>query len=75
MELSAFLRAVEALYGNAVVARAADEWIALAGSIDLPLLQRLPDWRRITVLASSRLAMSFCNSAQAIEKNEEAKRC
>ncbi len=56
-QLNAFLKAVQALYGDGVADRAADDWIALAQSIQAPSVQGFPSWRYVTILASSRLAM------------------
>ncbi len=59
-EVSAFFMTVRTTYGDDVAVRAVDDWIALAGSLQAPLFQGFPNWRYITILASSRLAMNHC---------------
>jgi hypothetical protein len=71
-ELRAFLAAVQELYGDAAAAKAAEEWIALAGSLEAPLVKGVSIWRSVTILASSRLAMNHCGSkTQASPQTEE----
>jgi hypothetical protein len=55
-EISAFVIAVERTCGPVVAFRAAEYCIELAESISLPSDGGCPDWRKLTVMASSRLA-------------------
>lgn len=58
-ELGAFLKAVQSLYGDDVVTSAADTWIGILESALVPVFRGLPNWRHVTVRASSRLALSL----------------
>ena len=55
-EMGAFVIAVGKTWGPAAAARAAEYWIELAeGAIPLSVDDQ-PNWRQLTILASSRLA-------------------
>lgn len=69
-ELSAFLSAVQALYGDSAVKHAADDWIALAENIQLPSIQVFPNWRYVTILASSQLAIDHFGFRPKEERND-----
>jgi len=56
-EIGAYFRAVAELFGAGAAARAAECWIDLLETTDLPVFDGLRNWREITVLAASRLAM------------------
>jgi len=56
VELGAFLKAVQSLYGDDAAARAADDWIGIVESAPVPAVGGLSNWRQVTVLASSRFA-------------------
>ena len=64
-ELGAFLMAVCALFGKAKAVRAADHWIALAESMEAPLVGGYPNRRDITFAAASQLARE-CFSIQKL---------
>jgi hypothetical protein len=57
-ELGAFLKAVQSRYGEGAAARAADDWIGIVESAPVPVFRGLWNWRHVTVLASSRLAIN-----------------
>ena len=56
-ELGAFVTAVGRIWGSAVAARAAEHWIKLAEGLSPQSVDSRPNWRQLTVLASSLLAM------------------
>jgi CheY-like chemotaxis protein len=54
--MGAFVAAVGRHWGPAAAVRAADYWIELAESTSPPLVDGRPNWRKLTIMASSRLA-------------------
>jgi hypothetical protein len=54
-ELSAFIRAVDKLFGAEQARQSALDWIEELGCMDWPSGESIPDWRRATVGASARL--------------------
>src|ERR1700719_1507632 len=54
-ELSAFIRAVDQLFGAEQARQSALDWIEELGRMDWPSGESIPDWRRATVGASARL--------------------
>src|ERR1700733_2932907 len=54
-ELSAFIRAVDKLFGAEQARKSALDWIEELGRMDWPSGESIPDWRRATVGASARL--------------------
>ena len=54
-ELSAFIRAVDKLFGAEQARQSALDWIEELGRMDWPSGESIPDWRRATVGASARL--------------------
>ena len=54
-ELSAFIRAVDKLFGSEQARQSARDWIEELGRMDWPSGESIPDWRRATVGASARL--------------------
>lgn len=71
-ELGAFLMAVQRLYGENAVAQATDEWIAAAAGTHLSSVDGRPNWRSITILASSNLAMErFRQGTRGSSQEEE----
>ena len=54
-ELSAFIRAVDTLFGSEQARQSALDWIEELGRMDWPSGESIPDWRRATVSASARL--------------------
>ncbi len=73
-ELGAFLGAVTTLYGEIVAMGAAECWVALVGSSDIATVNGVPNWRHITILASSRLANGSLLQ-QTQHRLERGKRC
>jgi hypothetical protein len=55
-ELAAFVNAVSESLGPSQAGLSADVWIEELLSMDFPDGSRIPDWRRITIMAASRLA-------------------
>src|SRR5579864_8790386 len=54
-ELSAFIRAVDKLFGAEQALQSARDWIEEPGRMDWPSGESIPDWRRASVGASARL--------------------
>ena len=54
-ELSAFIGAVDKLFGAEQACQSALDWIEELGRMDWPSGESIPDWRRATVGASARL--------------------
>src|ERR1700722_18407248 len=54
-ELSAFIRAVDKLFGAEQARQSALDWIEELGCMNWPSGESLPDWRRATLGASARL--------------------
>ena len=66
-ELSAFIRAVDELFGAEQARQSALDWIEELGRMDWPSGESIPDWRRATVAASARLGalLSDCGHRAA----------
>jgi hypothetical protein len=64
-ELGAFTAAVRELYGAIAAADAANYWIDLMETIDLPVVPDCRDWRMLTIQAASRLAMNAAGRLSA----------
>jgi hypothetical protein len=56
-ELASFYAAVEEMYGPDKASEAALDWIELSKKAGESASAALPDWRRVTVAASSHLAL------------------
>src|SRR6266478_2200987 len=56
-ELSAFIRAVQKLFGAEQARQSALHWIDELERMDWPSGDSIPDWRQATVVASVRLAL------------------
>jgi len=63
-ELSAFIRAVEELFGAEQARQSALDWIEELGRMDWPSGESTPDWRPATVGASARLGALLSGSGQ-----------
>jgi predicted SnoaL-like aldol condensation-catalyzing enzyme len=61
-ELSAFIRAVQKLFGAEQARQSALHWIEELERMDWPSGDSIPDWRQATVVASARLALGPGNS-------------
>jgi hypothetical protein len=61
-ELSAFISAVEKLFGAEPARQSALDWIEELELMDWPLGDAIPDWRRATVAASVRLNVLMSGS-------------
>jgi hypothetical protein len=61
-ELSAFIRAVDKLFGTEQARQSARHWIEELERMDWPSGESIPDWRRATVGASARLAALLSGS-------------
>ena len=61
-ELSAFIRAVDKLFGSEQARQSARNWIEELERMDLPSRESIPDWRRATVAASARLGALLSGS-------------
>ena len=69
-EMGAFVAAVGRHSGPVAAIRAAEHWIELAESIGPPSVDGRPNWRKLTIMASSRLATDSCLNAQAAQDEE-----
>jgi hypothetical protein len=56
-ELASFYNAVAEMYGADHAGEAALDWIELSKKVDTPASAAQPDWRRVTIAASSHLAL------------------
>jgi hypothetical protein len=56
-QLSAFIRAVQKLFGAEQARKSALHWIEELELMDWPYGDSIPDWRQATVVASARLAL------------------
>jgi len=54
-ELGAYANAVHSLFGTVASMRAMEIWLALGESVDAPLTDRYPNWRKITIQAADKL--------------------
>jgi|SRR5580704_10810018 hypothetical protein len=63
-ELSAFIRAVDKLFGAEQARQAALHWIEELEPMDWPCGESIPDWRRATVGASARLGALLSGSGE-----------
>ena len=63
-ELSAFIRAVDKLFGAEQAQQSARHWIEELERMDWPSGESIPDWRRATVAASARLAAVLSSSGE-----------
>src|SRR5580693_6244322 len=61
-ELSAFIGAVDKLFGAEQACQSALDWIEELGRMDWPSGESTPDWRRATVSASARLGILLSDS-------------
>jgi hypothetical protein len=61
-ELSAFIRAVDQLFGAEQARQSALDWIEELERMDWPSGESVPDWRRATVGASARLGALLSGS-------------
>ena len=61
-ELSAFIRAVDKLFGAEQARQSALDWIEELDLMDWPLGDAIPDWRRATVAAGVRLGVLMSGS-------------
>ena len=64
-EPSAFIRAVDKLFGVEQARQSALHWIEELERMDWPCGESIPDWRRATVGASSRLAALLSGSGES----------
>ena len=56
-EITAFVTAVSEIFGSAAAVRAAEYWIELAETVSPHALEAGPNWRKLTIMASARLAV------------------
>ncbi|HEY0309500.1 MAG TPA: hypothetical protein VGB94_15155 [Acidobacteriaceae bacterium] len=60
-ELAAFYKVVLNQYGAAEATQAAQDWIEAVETMDWQADRIRPNWRKITILAASRLASRILN--------------
>lgn len=70
-ELSAFVKAVEVLYGRVESLRATEYWLALAEGADVPLVDGYPVWRDITIQAANLFASTIVQAARHSRLQED----
>jgi len=63
-ELSAFICAVDQLFGAEQARESALHWIEELEHMDWPSGESIPDWRRVTVGASARLSALLSSRGQ-----------
>ena len=68
-ELSAFICAVDQLFGAEQARQSALDWIEELERMDWPSGESIPDWRRATVGASARLAALLFGSEYRDREN------
>ena len=68
-ELSAFICAVDQLFGAEQARQSALDWIEELECMDWPSGESIPDWRRATVGASARLAALLFGSEHRDREN------
>ena len=68
-ELSAFIRAVDKLFGSEQARQSALDWIEELKRLDWPPPESIPDWRRATVGASARLGALMPGSGHRTAPN------
>jgi hypothetical protein len=69
-EMGAFVAAVGRHSGPVAAVRAAEHWIELLESIGPPLVDGRPNWRKLTIMASSRLATDSRLNAEATQDDK-----
>jgi hypothetical protein len=69
-EMGAFVAAVARHSGPVAAVRAAEHWLELAESMNPTLVDGRPDWRKLTIMAASRLATDYGLNAQAAQDEE-----
>ena len=68
-ELSAFICAVDQLFGAEQARQSALDWIQELEGMEWPPGESIPDWRRATVGASARLGALLHSSGHSDRKN------
>jgi hypothetical protein len=72
-ELSAFIGAVDKLFGAEQARRSALDWIEELERMDWPSGESIPDWRRATLSASARLGTLMSGGGEATLGNRGRK--
>ena len=55
-EVGAFVAVVREIFGAAAAARAGEDWVELAETVNLSPAEGTHTWRKLTIMASCRLA-------------------
>jgi hypothetical protein len=55
-ELASFYKAIEKRYGPKEAKKAAHDWIDEVATMDWPLDETVPNWRRVSIVAADCLA-------------------
>jgi hypothetical protein len=66
-EIGAFVAAAREIFGSAAAARAALYWIELAETVSTPAMEGRPNWRKLTIMASCRLAAESIFGGESAE--------
>jgi hypothetical protein len=72
-EVTAFATAVSEIFGSAAAARAAEYWIELAETLSPHAVEGRPNWRKLTIMASCRVAADSIFAGESAE-NEVGRR-
>ena len=67
LELGAYATAVRELFGKKEAARAAEDWIEVTERAETPLVEGYPNWREVTVAATSKLSIRRIQAQNAHE--------
>jgi hypothetical protein len=66
-EIGAFVSAVREIFGSAAAARAAEYWIEFAETVSPAEGEGRPNWRKLTIMASCRLAADSIFGGESAE--------
>jgi hypothetical protein len=66
-EIAAFFAAVREIFGSAAAVRAAEYWIELAETVSPHAVEGRPNWRKLTIMASCRLAADSIFAGESAE--------
>jgi hypothetical protein len=66
-EITAFFTAAREIFGSAAAVRAAEYWIELAETVSLHAVEGRPNWRKLTIMASCRLAADSIFAGESAE--------
>jgi len=68
-ELTAFITAVGEIFGSAAAVRAAEYWIELAETVSPYAVEDRPNWRKLTIMASCRVAADSIFTGESADED------